>query len=105
MTVLQRVRRRVAREVSQAWLRGAYIFQRPAQLGVMCARCGQRFASRMQIDDLKRVLPQLGFNYTVPGPAGNWQELCPACKRKSLSAAQMRMREQLYGDLLRGARS
>lgn len=87
-----------------------HIFQRPAQLGVklyqragdegegaLCARCGQRFASRMHIDDLKRVLPQLGFDYTMPGPAGNWQELCPACKRKTLSIAQLRLREQSNG--------
>jgi NNP family nitrate/nitrite transporter-like MFS transporter len=83
-----------------------HIFQRPAQLGAKlyqeagardegarCARCGQRFASRMQIDDLKRTLPQLGFDYRVPGPAGYWQELCPPCKRKTLSFAQLRLRE------------
>jgi len=87
-----------------------HIFQRPAQLGVKlyqhagqqgeaarCARCGQPFASRMQIDDLKQVLPQLGFDYTMPGPAGNWQELCPACKRKSLATAQLRLQEEARG--------
>jgi MFS transporter, NNP family, nitrate/nitrite transporter len=81
-----------------------HIFQRPAQLGVklyqeqgdagpgaLCACCRQRFASRMQIDDLKQVLPQVGFDY------GNWQELCPACKRKSLSRAQLRIRDQAHG--------
>jgi MFS transporter, NNP family, nitrate/nitrite transporter len=81
-----------------------HIFQRPAQLGVKlyqdaglrdagaaCARCGERFASRMHVDDLRAILPQLGFDYTMPGPAGNWQELCPACKRKTLAIAQMRM--------------
>jgi NNP family nitrate/nitrite transporter-like MFS transporter len=83
-----------------------HIFQRPAQLGAKlyqqagahdegarCARCGERFASRMQIDDLKRVLPQLGFDYSIPGPAGYWQELCPPCKRKTLSRAQLRIKE------------
>ena len=88
-----------------------HIFQRPAQLGVKlyqlagehgeganCARCGQRFASRMHIDDLKQVLPQLGFDYTVPGPAGNWQELCPACKRKTLATAQLRMQQEAHGE-------
>jgi NNP family nitrate/nitrite transporter-like MFS transporter len=88
-----------------------HIFQRPAQLGVKlyqragegdagasCARCGQRFASRMHIDDLERVLPQLGFDYRMPGPAGNWQELCPACKRKSLSAAQLRIQQEAHGE-------
>ncbi len=87
-----------------------HIFQRPAQLGVklyqqagdqdpgaLCARCGQRFASRMHISDLETVLPQLGFDYTLPGPAGNWQELCPPCKRKTLATAQMRIREEARG--------
>jgi nitrate reductase gamma subunit len=74
-----------------------HIFQRPAQLGVklyqrageegegaICARCGERYASLMHVDDLKRVL-------------GNWQELCPACKRKSLSLAQLRLKEEANG--------
>jgi len=87
-----------------------HIFQRPAQLGVklyhqagdedagaQCARCGQRFASRMQIDDLKRALPRMSFNYAMPGPAGNWQELCPACKRITLSRAQLRLKEEARG--------
>lgn len=87
-----------------------HIFQRPAQLGVklyqqagaedsgaICARCGERFASRMHIEDLKTVLPQIGFNYSMPGPVSNWQELCPACKRKSLSLAQLRLKEEANG--------
>jgi NNP family nitrate/nitrite transporter-like MFS transporter len=87
-----------------------HIFQRPAQLGVKlyqaagdadpgtsCARCGQRFASRMQIRDLERVLPELGFDYRMPGPAGTWQRLCPPCKRTTLATAQLRMQEQTRG--------
>ncbi len=87
-----------------------HIFQRPAQLGVklyqeaglndpgvQCARCGERFASKMHIDDLRMVLPQLGFDYDIPGPAGHWQALCPACKRKSLSTAQLRIKEESRG--------
>jgi MFS transporter, NNP family, nitrate/nitrite transporter len=87
-----------------------HIFQRPVQLGVKlyqetgerdigatCGRCGERFASRMHIDDLEQVLPQVGFDYRMPGPAGNWQELCPACKRKSLSLAQLRLKEDANG--------
>jgi hypothetical protein len=87
-----------------------HIFQRPAQLGVKfyqragdvgpgatCARCGHRFASRMQIDDLRAVLPDVGFDYRIAGPAGTWQEVCPACKRKSLSTAQLRMKEESLG--------
>lgn len=83
-----------------------HIFQRPAQLGVklyqdvgdrgpgaFCARCGERFASRMHIDDLNLILPQLGFDYSMPGPAKTWQEICPPCKRKSLASAQLRLKE------------
>jgi NNP family nitrate/nitrite transporter-like MFS transporter len=83
-----------------------HIFQRPAQIGVkfyhaagdkdpgtLCSRCGQRFASRMHVEDLKVVLQQLGFDYSVPGPAGHWQQLCPACKRKAVASAQLRMKQ------------
>jgi len=87
-----------------------HIFQRPAQLGVkfyqaagetgepaICKRCGERFASRMHIDDLNRVLPQVGFDYRMEGSGAAWQELCPACKRKSLSLAQLRLKEESRG--------
>ena len=50
-----------------------------------CARCGRRYASRMQIDDFRRVLPELGFDYRIDGPAGTWQGLCPECKRVSIA--------------------
>jgi hypothetical protein len=86
-----------------------HIFQRPAQLGIKlykeagaadegshCPRCGERYASKMHIDDLRRVLPQVGFNYSMPGPAGHWQALCPACKRRSLSTAQLRVKGLLH---------
>jgi NNP family nitrate/nitrite transporter-like MFS transporter len=84
-----------------------HIFQRPAQLGIklyqdagnqdegaLCARCGQRYASRMQIEDLASVLPALGFDYRIAGPATHWQAICPACKRASLAMAQMRIQTQ-----------
>ncbi len=88
-----------------------HIFQRPAQLGVklyhqvgdasegaMCRRCGQRFASRMHIDDLEKlVLPRVGFDYRLEKAGGQWQDLCPACKRKSLAGAQVRLQEQSRG--------
>ena len=87
-----------------------HIFQRPAQLGVklyqqagaegpgaICARCGERFASRMHLEDLERVLPQVGFDYSMPGRVRNWQELCPACKRRTLSLAQLRLKEEANG--------
>ena len=65
--------------------------------GTACARCGERFASRMHIEDLRAILPQVGFDYTTPGPAEHWQALCPACKRKTLSVAQMRTKEAARG--------
>ena len=87
-----------------------HIFQRPAQLGVklyqeagdagesaQCGRCGQRFASKMHIDDLRGVLTQVGFDYRIGGTAGHWQALCPACKRKTLAGAQLRAKEQAHG--------
>jgi len=82
-----------------------HIFQRPAQLGVklyqkvgeegegaLCARCGERFASRMHVDDLKLGLDQLGFDYRMEG--GHWQELCPACKRKTIAVTQLRLKRE-----------
>ena len=73
-----------------------HIFQRPAQLGVklyqkageidggaFAPRCGASFASQMQIDDLREVLPQVGFDFSMPGPAEHWQAVCPPCKRKA----------------------
>lgn len=87
-----------------------HIFQRPAQLGVklyqaagetgepaLCKRCGERFASRMHIADLKKVLPQVGFDYSVGGGDTTWQEICPACKRKSLALAQLQLKEESRG--------
>ncbi|MEO8131559.1 MAG: MFS transporter, partial [Bryobacteraceae bacterium] len=82
-----------------------HIFQRPAQLGVklyqktgaegpgaICRHCKQRFASAMHVRDLKIVLPQLGFDYTIPGTDFAWQDLCPPCKRRSLSLSQLRLK-------------
>ena len=87
-----------------------HIFQRPAQLGVKlyqdagaegpgasCVRCGERFASRMHVDDLRQVLVELGFDYEIAGPAGHWQALCPPCKRKSVASAQLRLKEEARG--------
>lgn len=81
-----------------------HIFQRPAQLGVRfyqqagevgpparCERCGATFTTQMHLDDLDRVLPQLGFDYRLPS-GSTWQHLCPACKRIGLSRAQLRLK-------------
>ena len=80
-----------------------HIFQRPANIGVAyykregasgeqqeCARCGEPFASRLQIGDLKLVLPQVGFDYSLAAGDGNYQDHCPACRRKVVALAQSR---------------
>jgi hypothetical protein len=76
-----------------------HIFQRPAQLSLafyretgaagpqaQCARCGAEFASRLHIDDLKRVEAALAIKYEKNGV--HYQDVCPPCRRKSLALAQ-----------------
>jgi nitrate reductase gamma subunit len=77
-----------------------HIFQRPANLGVAyykregeegpqqkCRRCAEPFASQLQMSDLKEVLPQVGFDYSLPD-GGNYQDTCPACRRRLVALAQ-----------------
>ncbi len=77
-----------------------HIFQRPAQIGVqfykeegaraeqaLCLRCGGPFAPRMHIEDLKDVQRSLGIHYELP-QGRHYQDVCPACRRKSLAMAQ-----------------
>jgi hypothetical protein len=77
-----------------------HIFQRPAQIGVQfykeeglrtkqvaCMRCGGPFACAMHVEDLKEVQRSLGIHYELPG-GGHYQDVCPACRRKSLAMAQ-----------------
>jgi hypothetical protein len=77
-----------------------HIFQRPANLGVQfyrregeagpqarCSECGAEFASAMQLGDLKDVLPEVGFDYALPG-GGHYQDICPACRRRLVMLAQ-----------------
>jgi hypothetical protein len=84
-----------------------HVFQRPAQLGVRlyheaaeqaeaarCPRCGEAFASAQHLRDLAGVLPQLGFDYRIGDGHGRWQDLCPACKRRTLATAQLRLKEE-----------
>lgn len=81
-----------------------HIFQRPGNLGVAyykqqnaqgppaaCRRCGDDFASAQQIADLRAVLPQVGFDYTIDATTnggGNYQDTCPRCRRASVTLAQ-----------------
>ena len=80
-----------------------HIFQRPANVGVAyykregeagpqqeCRRCGEPFASQLQMTDLKEVLPQVGFDYSLPEAGGNYQDTCPRCRRATLALAQSR---------------
>lgn len=77
-----------------------HIFQRPGNLGVayykrqneegppaICRRCSTPFASAQQIADLKAVLPEVGFDYTISA-GGNFQDTCPRCRRASVTLAQ-----------------
>jgi hypothetical protein len=79
-----------------------HIFQRPAQLGVAfyreagrrgpqaeCLGCGVAFASRMHIDDLKAVERDLGIRYEMASL--HYQDICPACRRKTLAMTQDRL--------------
>ncbi|HUG42986.1 MAG TPA: MFS transporter [Acidobacteriota bacterium] len=83
-----------------------HIFQRPAQIGVafykdagergeqaQCRRCGERFASLMQVEDLIRVQRQLGYRYEIESGTGapHYQWICPKCRRLSLGLAQGRL--------------
>jgi hypothetical protein len=51
----------------------------------------------MQMDDLRRVLTELGFDYRLPGAPETWQALCPECKRVTLAQAQLRTQERANG--------
>jgi nitrate reductase gamma subunit len=76
-----------------------HIFQRPAQLSLdfyrragvesgpaKCARCGGEYASKLHVEDLKRVQSELGIGYDA-GRA-HYQDVCPSCRRKSVALAQ-----------------
>lgn len=80
-----------------------HIFQRPLNLGVtyykregeagpqqVCIRCEQPFASQLQMSDLKDVLPEVGFDYSLPRGGGNYQDNCPRCRRALVALAQSR---------------
>lgn len=77
-----------------------HIFQRPANFGVnyyrlagaqgeqaACARCGEPFASRMHVEDLKQVEAALGIRYGFD-EGTHYQDLCPSCRRRNLALNQ-----------------
>lgn len=77
-----------------------HIFQRPAQLGLdfykgagaagpqaKCIRCGEEYASSLQIEDLKAVQEELQIRYQMTD-GSHYQEVCPRCRRKNLALTQ-----------------
>jgi len=58
-----------------------------------CRRCGEDYASAMQVNDLKQVLDELGFDYRFASPQGDahYQDICPACRRRVLARNQGRL--------------
>jgi hypothetical protein len=76
-----------------------HIFQRPAQVSLefyrrrgqetgtaACARCGQPFATKLQVEDLKQVEAELVIRFD-DGPL-HYQDVCPSCRRKNLALVQ-----------------
>lgn len=70
-----------------------HIVQRPASIGVelyqkrsaemeqaVCPRCGTMFTGKMWIEDLKKVIGELGFDYRMEN-GNTLQDYCPRCKR------------------------
>lgn len=70
-----------------------HIVQRPASIGVelyqkrsrempqaVCPRCKAEFVGQMWIDDLKKVVGELGFDYRMKN-GNTLQDYCPRCKR------------------------
>lgn len=70
-----------------------HIVQRPASIGVelyqrrsrempqaVCPRCRTEFVGQMWIDDLKKVVGDLGFDYRMENGT-TLQDYCPRCKR------------------------
>ena len=80
-----------------------HIIQRPLSLGVSfykkegetgpaanCLRCGEGYASQMQVTDLKKVLDELGFSFRfgTPDKEIHYQDICPRCRRRLLALNQ-----------------
>ena len=70
-----------------------HVVQRPASIGVelyqqrsqemeqaVCPRCGTMFIGKLWIEDLKKVVAELGFDYRLEN-GQTLQDYCPRCKR------------------------
>jgi hypothetical protein len=60
-----------------------------------CARCGAEFVSQLWLHDLKNVVDQLGFDYSL-ADGHTLQDYCPRCKRimRGLAYAQLPNKEE-----------
>jgi hypothetical protein len=83
-----------------------HIIQRPAQLGIAiyrkagaagpqatCPHTKQEFLSQMQLDDLKTVTAELGFNYTREDGSSHL-DFSPQGKRALLAKAHLKARQE-----------
>ena len=83
-----------------------HIFQRPAQLGVaiyrkegalgaqaVCPHTKEAFASRLHVDDLKKVTGELGYNFTLADGSSHL-DLSPEGKRAALANAHLAARNK-----------
>lgn len=93
-----------------------HVVQRPASVGVelyqrraremqqaACARCGAEFVSEMWLDDLKKVVSELGFDYTLAN-GKQLQDYCPRCKRVMRGLAYAGLQDT-HEPVFRGARA
>jgi hypothetical protein len=84
-----------------------HVVQRPASIGVelyqrrsqemqqaVCPRCGTMFVGQMWIDDLKKVVGELGFDYRMSN-GQTLQDYCPRCKRIMRGLAYAGLPEKL----------
>jgi len=78
-----------------------HIFQRPAQVSVAlyrranaaapprsCRVCGEGFAGAHHVDDLKRVLGEVGLPWSLRAGKGHYADVCPRCRRRLLGFSQ-----------------
>jgi len=84
-----------------------HIVQRPASIGVelyqsrsremaqaVCPRCGTMFVGQLWVDDLKNVVKELGFDYTLAN-GNTLQDYCPRCKRIMRSLAYAGLKDRI----------
>ena len=72
--------------VGLAYTKRRWAGEEPAR----CRECGDEYAPATQVADLRRVLPEVGFDYDIPPEqgGGSYQEICPRCRRRLLALAQ-----------------